>query len=111
VRRVREAEREGGREGERKNVRVQGHCPLPVCRSGKAPPTAALGALLKAYCLVDNLQCARGLLSTILLGEPSTAQGHSVRHNGVAQYRVLSTYLRLCVRTGNMCAAAEALEV
>lgn len=95
-------------------------------------PKAALGALLKAYCLVDDLPRARLLLSSILLfgktkmstkkaGTDSSTIADPDIHLKLASFnphtppfsdetrvRFLSTYLRCCVRTGNMEAAGEA---
>ena len=68
-------------------------------RIGDAPP-AAIGALLKAYCLVDDLRRARELVLHKLRSGP-TCRGWR---------RFLSTYLRYCLRTGRVSQAGEVIE-
>lgn len=68
-------------------------------RVGDAPP-AAIGALLKAYCLVDDLRRARELVLRKLRSGP-TCRGWR---------RFLSTYLRYCLRTGRVSQAGEVIE-
>ena len=101
-------------------------------------PVSARGALLKAYAVANDLPRARNVLACILAGAGG-AQAESARHEHGDQQqrrasrelwrraglsagnttqraregcgRALSTYLRCCVRTGNMRAAGEALEM
>ena len=69
---------------------------------GKKPPRAAMGALLKAHCLVADFPAAMRIFSSILRGQDKAG-----RDDG----RLLNTLLRCCVRTGNMTAAGKALEM
>ena len=94
-------------------------------------PLSALGALLKAYAVTNDLPRARDVLACILAGASSIQAEYSAQHRsgspcrllvgpprGDATHRArkghgraLSTYLRCCVRSGNMRAAGEALEM
>ena len=94
-------------------------------------PLSALGALLKAYTVTNDLPRARDVLACILAGASSINAEYSAQHRSGSPYRrlvgpppadashgarkghgrALSTYLRCCVRSGNVRAAGEALEM